>query len=142
MESTVKLLSSHLLELFDIDHETGIIRLGDQRMVIQSTAALGLLRKELITTVGLETGRRVRIRFGYAQGCHDALSLKDRLAALSPADRILMGCTIHTLEGLVTVEPLKIICEPSRKHFEMEAIWHNSHEGAEHLKHLVLHGFA
>ncbi|MBI1752797.1 MAG: sigma-54-dependent Fis family transcriptional regulator [Acidobacteria bacterium] len=129
------MLNSHLLELFDIDHETGVIRLGDERMVIQSTAALGLLRKELINTVGLETGRRVRIRFGFAQGCHDALSLKERLANLSPEERILMGCTLHTLEGLVTVEPLKISSEPGRKHFEMEALWHNSHEGAEHLKH-------
>ena len=40
------------------DPDQGIIRLHEQRVVILSAAAMGLLRKELIDTLGLETARR------------------------------------------------------------------------------------
>ena len=58
----------HLAELLDFRPDQGIIRLHDQRVVIVSAAAMGLLRKELIDTLGLETARRVAIRFGFADG--------------------------------------------------------------------------
>jgi hypothetical protein len=38
----------HLAELLDFRPDQGIIRLNDQRVVILSAAAMGLLRKELI----------------------------------------------------------------------------------------------
>ena len=64
----------HLAELLDFRPDQGIIRLHDQRVVILSAAAMGLLRKGLIDTLGLETARRVAIRFGFADGYHDAVS--------------------------------------------------------------------
>jgi hypothetical protein len=47
-------------------------------VVILSAAAMGLLRKELIDTLGAETARRLLMRFGFADGYHDAASLRDR----------------------------------------------------------------
>jgi hypothetical protein len=51
-----------------------------QRVVILSAAAMGLLQKELIDTLGLETARRVALRFGYADGYHDAVNLREQTA--------------------------------------------------------------
>src|SRR5215217_6715944 len=68
----------HLAELLDFRPDRGIIRLQEQRVVILSAAAMGLLRKELIETLGLDTARRLFLRFGYADGYHDAVSLRDR----------------------------------------------------------------
>ena len=55
-----------LTELLDFRPGEGIIRLHEQRVVILSAAAMGLLRKELIDTLALETARRLVLRFGYA----------------------------------------------------------------------------
>ena len=53
-----------LAELLDFRPDEGIIRLHEQRVVILSAAAMGLLRKELIDTLGAETARRLLMRFG------------------------------------------------------------------------------
>jgi hypothetical protein len=45
----------HLAEVLDFRPDQGIIRLHEQRVVILSAAAMGLMRKELIDTLGLET---------------------------------------------------------------------------------------
>ena len=42
----------HLAELVDFRPDQGIIRLHEQRVVLLSAAAMGLLRKELIDTLG------------------------------------------------------------------------------------------
>src|SRR4051812_5353646 len=69
-----------LVELLDFRPDEGVIRLHEQRVVILSAAAMGLLRKELIDTLGTETARRLLMRFGFADGYHDAVSLRDRAA--------------------------------------------------------------
>jgi transcriptional regulator of acetoin/glycerol metabolism len=53
----------HLAELLDFEPNQGIIRLHEQRVVLLSAAAMGLMRKELIDTFGLETARRLFLRF-------------------------------------------------------------------------------
>ena len=82
----------NLAALLDFRPDQGIIRLHEQRVVILSAAALGLLRKELIETLGLETARRVMLRFGYADGYHDAVSLRDRSKWANSAGRPPRGC--------------------------------------------------
>ena len=74
----------HLGELVDFQPDQGIIRLHEQRVVLLSAAAMGLMRKEVIDTLGLETARRLFLRFGYADGYHDAVSLRDRSNWSSP----------------------------------------------------------
>ena len=48
----------HLAELLDFRPDQGIIRLHEQRVVILSAAAMGLLRKEIVVTRGPDTARR------------------------------------------------------------------------------------
>src|SRR3990170_8801197 len=76
----------HLAELLDFRPDQGIIRLHEQRVVILSAAAMGLLRKELIGTLGLDTARRIFLRFGFADGYHDAVSLRDRSKWKTPLE--------------------------------------------------------
>ena len=86
----------HLAELLDFRPDKGIIRLHEQRVVILSAAAMGLLRKELIDTLGLETARRVAIRFGYADGYHDAVNLRERSNWSDPVEGVRAGAVLHT----------------------------------------------
>ena len=67
-----------LAELLDFRPDLGIIRLHDQRVVILSAAAMGLMKKELIDTFGRDVARRLMLRFGYADGYHDAVNMRDR----------------------------------------------------------------
>src|SRR5438093_10221289 len=89
-----------LAEVLDFRPGQGIIRLHEQRVVILSAAAMGLLRKELIDTLGLETARRLFLRFGYADGYHDAVSMRDRSRWTSPIEGLRAGVALHRLEGI------------------------------------------
>ncbi len=125
----------HLAELLDFRPDQGIIRLHEQRVVILSAAAMGLLRKELVDTLGLDTARRLLLRFGFADGYHDAVSLRDRSTWGSPEEGLRAGAMLHTLEGIVHAHVVRIEHDDSTGRFEEEVIWRDSYEAEQHLHH-------
>jgi DNA-binding NtrC family response regulator len=124
-----------LSELLDFRPGQGIIRLHEQRVVILSAAAMGLLRKELIDTLGLETARRLFLRFGYADGYHDAVSLRDRAHWSNPLEGLRSGVVLHRLEGIVRAEIVKIEHDAASGRFEEEVVWHDSYVAEQHVHH-------
>jgi DNA-binding NtrC family response regulator len=124
-----------LAELLDFRPDEGIIRLHEQRVVVLSAAAMGLLRKELIDTLGSETARRLLMRFGFADGYHDAVSLRDRSAWSTPLDGLRAGVVVHTLEGIVRADLRSIEFDPETGHFQTEVEWHDSYEAEQHIHH-------
>lgn len=100
--------SLHLAELLDFRPDQGVIRLHEQRVVILSAAAMGLMRKELVDTLGLDAARRVLLRFGFADGYHDAVNLRARSDWTSPADGLRAGAMLHTLEGIVRADVRRV----------------------------------
>jgi DNA-binding NtrC family response regulator/predicted hydrocarbon binding protein len=133
-DSNMKLHNLQLLELLDIRPEQGTIYLKGQRMLVQRAAALGHLRKELIGTFGIETTRRLFLRYGYAHGYEDGLSLERRFGVKSAVEAIEIGCTFHTIQGIVLVEPLRMD-DVSSGVYHVESILRNSFEAEEHLRH-------
>ena len=125
----------HLAELLDFRPDQGIIRLHDQRVVIVSAAAMGLLRKELIDTLGLETARRVAIRFGFADGYHDAVNLRERSKWTDPVDGLRAGAMLQTLEGIVRVDVRRVDHDASTGRFDEEVFWHDSYVAEQHVHH-------
>jgi DNA-binding NtrC family response regulator len=125
----------HLAELLDFRPDEGIIRLHEQRVVILSAAAMGLIRKELIDTLGIETARRLLMRFGFADGYHDAVSLRDRSTGVSRIDAFRTGTVVHALEGIVQVELTSIEFDEQTGLFEAHEDWHNSYEAEQHVHH-------
>lgn len=125
----------HLAELLDFRPDQGIIRLHDQRVVIVSAAAMGLLRKELIDTLGLEAARRVAIRFGFADGYHDAVNLRERSKWTNPVDGLRAGAMLQTLEGIVRVDVRRVDHDASSGRFEEEVFWHDSYVAEQHVHH-------
>jgi DNA-binding NtrC family response regulator len=124
-----------LSELLDFRPGQGIIRLHEQRVVILSAAAMGLLRKELIDTLGIETARRLFLRFGYADGYHDAVSMRDRSHWSSPIEGLRSGVVLHRLEGIVRGEIVKIEHDAVSGRFEEEVVWHDSYVAEQHVHH-------
>ena len=125
----------HLAELLDFRPDQGIIRLHEQRVVILSAAAMGLMRKELVDTLGIETARRVAIRFGFADGYHDAVNLRERSKWTNPIEGIRAGAVLHTLEGIVRTDVRKIEHDPATGRFEEEVVWHDSYVAEQHIHH-------
>jgi len=124
-----------LAELLDFRSDQGIIRLHEQRVVILSAAAMGLLRKELIDTLGLDTARRLMLRFGYADGYHDAVSLRERSNWADPVEGLRAGAVLHTLEGIVRAEITKIQYDATTGRFETDVFWHDSYVAEQHVHH-------
>jgi DNA-binding NtrC family response regulator len=125
----------HLAELLDFRPDQGIIRLHEQRVVILSAAAMGLLRKELVEGLGLETTRRLLLRFGFADGYHDAVNLRGRSRWTSPLDGLRSGAILHTLAGIVRADVRHLDYAPSTGRFDEEVAWHDSYEAEQHLHH-------
>jgi len=124
-----------LEDVLDFQPGQGIIRLHEQRVVILSATAMGLLRRELIETLGIDTARRLLLRFGFADGYHDAVNLRDRSSWTDPVEGLRAGAVLHTLEGIVRVTPLRMEYDPATGHFESEVQWHDSYEAEQHVHH-------
>ena len=125
----------HLAELLDFRPDQGIIRLHEQRVVLLSAAAMGLLRKELIDTLGFETARRLFLRFGYADGYHDAVSLRDRSKWANALEGLRAGIVLHRLEGIVRAEVVELEHDAKSARFQEEVLWHDSYVAEQHVHH-------
>jgi DNA-binding NtrC family response regulator len=131
----VDLAHLHLAELLDFRPHQGIIRLHEQRVVLLSAAAMGLMRKELIDTLGLQTARRLFLRFGYADGYHDAVSLRERSNWATPLDGLRAGVLLHRLEGIGLAEITRLEHDAASGRFEAQIVWHSSYVAEQHLHH-------
>jgi DNA-binding NtrC family response regulator len=122
-------------QVLDFRPDLGIIRLHEQRVVILSAAAMGLLKKELIDTVGADVTRRVMLRFGYADGYHDAVSLRERSKWSDPIEGLRAGITLHRLEGIVRGEIVSVDYDAATGRFEEELVFHDSYAAEQHVYH-------
>ena len=125
----------HLAEILDFRPDQGIIRLHEQRVVLLSAAAMGLLCKELIDTLGFETARRLFLRFGYADGYHDAVSLRDRSKWADALEGLRAGIVLHRLEGIVRAEVVELEHDPKSARFQEAVLWHDSYVAEQHVHH-------
>ena len=123
-----------LRELLAFEPKGGIIRFAGERVLLLDAVALGLLRKELIDSVGLAAARGILTRFGYAHGWRTAESLRSGFPWESEREWRIAGGRLHMLQGLVVNEPPAQAAggpEPFA-----ESIWHESYEAEQHLLHL------
>ena len=96
---------------------------------------MGLMRKELVDTLGAETARRVLLRFGFAGGCHDAVNLRARSNWASPVEGLRAGAMLHTLEGIVRADVRRVGYDDDTGGFEEEV---RRHFGQRRRQGLVL----
>ncbi len=123
-----------LRELLQFDPEGGVIRFGGQRALVLDAVALGILRRELIETIGLSGARGILTRFGYAHGWRTAESLRAAFPWDDPDEWRQAGGRLHTLQGLAVVEATA--ADGSDAQHLADALWHDSYEADQHLLHL------
>jgi transcriptional regulator with PAS, ATPase and Fis domain len=125
-----------LLELLQGDEDAGTIYFKNRRMLVFDADALGLLRKELINTLGFEQALPMLARFGYARGYRDALTMKEMFDWQNLEDWWRAGRRLATVSGIVSSRILQFHIDEEAKSFEVEAEWLNSYEAEQHLKHI------
>jgi DNA-binding NtrC family response regulator len=121
-------------ELLHFLPEGGIITFAGERVLLLDAVALGLLRKELIETLGVTAARAVLTRFGYAHGWRVADMLRKGFPWDSEDEWRAAGARLHTIQGLVRAEVTRASLSAAAP--GAEGIWHDSYEAEQHLLHL------
>ena len=109
---------------------------SDRRLVIVSAEAMGVLRTELVRTLGLDAARGVLVRYGYECGQADARHLAERYRGEDLREWLRAGPAMHALNGIVLAELEGLEFEPDHGHFHATGTWRHSYEVEAHLKHL------
>lgn len=117
-----------------LSFRSGHISLEDQRMVLLHAGALGLLRAELIETLGIDRARRVLTRMGYASGRRDAQMVRELMPGASDDDLMTLGPQLHSLEGIVNVIPIHFVIDVAAGRFYGEFSWEDSYEAEVHIE--------
>jgi DNA-binding NtrC family response regulator/predicted hydrocarbon binding protein len=125
--------SQDLLDKIHFDSKEGKIWLGEQRMLLQHSAVMGLLRKELIDTLGIERAKGLLMRFGYHSGMRDAELVQKLRPDMSSSDAFMVGPQLHSIEGLVKVTPTALEFDIEKGDFYAEFDWEHSHEVDNHI---------
>ncbi len=128
--------TNDLSEAIRFDNETGTIWLEQQRMLLTHASALGSMRKELIEALGKSYARDVLMRMGWASAQADAELARRIRAGQDPMEVFSVGPQLHTIEGVVRVDPVKVEIDIENGKFYGEFIWTNSFEVDEHVRQL------
>jgi len=126
----MKLADLDLRDLFDFSPSGGVMRFAGERALILDAVALGLLRRTLIETLGLNGARSILTQFGYAHGHRTAMTMKNAFPWDTEREWRIAGGRLHQLQGLVRPEPV-----PGSQEF-VEDIWRDSYEAEQHLMHV------
>ncbi len=126
-----------LRELLSFEPKGGVLRFANERALLFDALALGLLRRELISTLGQNGARALLTRFGYAHGWRTAETLRQVFPWDSEEEWRRAGGWLHMMQGFVRVEPTTGEPVPGPKPIA-EALWQDSYEAEQHLLHVGL----
>ncbi len=121
-------------EILSRQDQSGIIHFMEtQRVLMFDSVAHGLLRKELVQSLGLKTARAILTRFGYAQGWRMAEMLDQ--GKFSSLQKNFNGPYLHSLYGHLTPVAHE---KPEGRDGEplIRTTWQDSYEVEQHNIHL------
>ncbi len=123
-----------LSERLKFSPKDGRIWLDDIRMMLLHASSMGALRSELIESLGINKARALLTRMGYVSGAQDA----ELAAKLRPGadffEVFSVGPQLHSLEGIVSVEPVRLEADVEKGTFYGEFLWHDSIEDEIHIE--------
>ncbi|GAA0789127.1 sigma-54-dependent Fis family transcriptional regulator [Marinobacterium sediminicola] len=124
---------SDLLAQIRFDSEHGKIWLNEQRMLMIHSSGMGLLRKELIETLGIHRAKGFLMRFGYHAGWKDAELVAKVRPNMSKEAAFFVGPQLHGIKGMVVAKPVTLQLDVDAGTFNGEFDWFDSYEADVHL---------
>lgn len=124
---------SDLLAQIRFDSEHGKIWLNEQRMLLIHASVMGLLRKELIETLGVERAKGFLMRFGYHSGWKDAELVDKVRPGMSREAAFFVGPQLHGIKGMVVAKPVSLQMDVESGLFDSEFDGFDSYEAKLHL---------
>ncbi|HPM37915.1 MAG TPA: XylR N-terminal domain-containing protein [candidate division Zixibacteria bacterium] len=124
---------------FDLSRElsfhpdTGRTLFRDSRVLILDANAIGMLRQNLLDTLGWAQARDFLLRFGYQHGYSDFMQIRHNFEFADEMDLLCAGPVLHTYEGIVKAAPTEIRFDRHSREFQFAGIWTNSWEAEQHL---------
>lgn len=113
----------------------GKMFLLNRRVVNLSAEGFGLLRKDLISVLGIEGARNFFTRYGWNCGYHDAISIKETFPGIDRQEWYSYGARLHSMYGIVNVKMHVSMYDPESQTCYFEGEWEDSFEAEQHLKH-------
>jgi sugar diacid utilization regulator len=135
------MLSSGLqaTELLKFMPEQGKVLLNNSRITLFDVSTIGLMRKDLIETLGMERAKGFYIRNGWACGFQAAMDyLKQFGQHDEEQEGAFSGPFMHTLQGFGLAE-LSYKYDQTTGMPYYEGSWVNSYEAEQHILHFGLH---
>lgn len=132
-DKAIKAQSLMFRDLVDINPRNGIITLNTRRLILVSVEAMGILRRDLANTLGMDRAKGFLMCYGWANGYKDGEAIERMFDWESRRELMLSGPALHTSEGIVTVEPDLLEMDEERLYFS--GYWRNSYEAKEHIRH-------
>ena len=108
------------------------IWLGEERMLLMHSSALGSLRRQLIETLGWERARGVLTRMAFASGQRDAEMMLRRYPGVPDCELLRLGMLLRSVEGIMKVEPTAVEIDIGRRHYFTDCRWNHSIEAHVH----------
>ena len=126
--------NTDLVSRIHFSPKDGHIWLDDQRMLLVHASGLGVLRRELIESLGTERARGLLTRIGYSSGSNDAHLARKLRATSGAVDMIHVGPQLHMLEGVGTVVAVRTDVDEETGQYHGEYVWLGSSEAEEHVR--------
>jgi len=130
----MKIADMDLREMLSFNPEGGIIHLLGERVLIHNANVSGLLKKELIDSLGVFTARCILTRLGFANGWQTAKNLEQHAPDVWKESRKYAGAKLHSLTGFNNVT-LNTRTDGSDGKPLIESVWHDCYEAEQHLLH-------
>ncbi|MGB9887824.1 MAG: XylR N-terminal domain-containing protein [Moorellales bacterium] len=95
---------------------------------------LGLLRKDLVSVLGVTGARKFLTRFGWNCGFQDATAIKAMFPNIDPQDWYRGGARLHSRSGIVQVKMDVSWYDPASQTCYFEGEWLASLEAEQHVQ--------
>lgn len=130
---------STLSNIFSFFNHGGEHYFAEKRMYLSSTDAWGVLRKDLIDTLGIQRAKRFLLRYGWHCGKNEARMLKNLVEWESDLEWLVAGSRMHQIGGRVWSYPEEFHVDMEKGRFHVTGYWIDSYEAKQHLQHYPLY---
>ena len=127
--------SKDLVSQIRFDTRAGKVWMQEQRMLLVHSSMFHSLRRELISTIGMERARVLLTRLGFHSGWRDAELARKLRPDLSTANAFAAGPQLAMIKGMVNVEPVRMDFDLDQGSFYGEFLWDGAFESELQLGH-------